>query len=187
MGNRETIYEALCKLGNQGICDDCLEENADVHPRQQVNQIVWRLVEEGLVTRKLGDCAIKYPGITHGSKGKFLNHASINADGRQLPKGSRVPAISEQTDVLSHWLFDAQQYLNRLENISKSHEYFAPRVDRLKREGKIGRALAAQMQLLNTYRVQVVKDRNPLDADDWALASQTMYKTRSEWKKSYRA
>jgi hypothetical protein len=105
--------------------------------------------------------------------------------GDSRPTAKKPPALGAQTDSFSQWLFEAEQFLNRLENVVSSKEFFAARVARFKAEGKISKPLSAQMQLLNTYRVQVVKDRVALDTEDWIIANQSMEKTRSDWQKSF--
>jgi hypothetical protein len=180
MGNEEKIVETLSTLQNRGICDDCLEVAAGVRSRQQVYQIASRLAKQGHITRKRGDCEVRQVGVTHGSKEKLLNYATGRLKSR-LPKAESA-SIEAQTDELSQWLFDGMQFLNRIEKVSSSREPFAARIARLLREGKVDRPLSAQMQLINTYRVKVVKERIPLDFEDWSIAVRTIEKTRSDWK-----
>jgi len=182
MSNEESILNTLSTLKNRGICDDCLEAIANVHPRQQVYQIVSRLAKEGRITRRRGDCQVRHVGVIHGPKEKLLNYLRANAP-EEHRKREKPPTLALQTNEMSQWLFEAEQFLNLLENLPSSKEFFAARLARLKSEGKLTKALAAQMQLLNTYRVQIVKERVPLDSEGWGIAVQTMEKTRSDWKK----
>lgn len=189
MSNSDKILQALSRLpANSAICDDCLEVVAEVHPRNQVNKICRDLVKLGKVARYKGDCSVRSLGIIHGRPDKDLTTLSkpISAD-RNL-KGpvthDQIPGIEKQTNILSQWLFNATTYMNGLENIERSTEPFAARVARLKRESLISTNLSALMQLLNTYRVQVVKGRKSLREEEWKIASQSIAICDSEWQKS---
>ena len=38
------------------------------------------------------------------------------------------------------------------------------------------------MQMLNTFRVQVVKERSPVSPDEWQLITISIGKCRADWK-----
>jgi hypothetical protein len=59
--NRDRIIEALRRW--PGLDDDALEQQADVHPRQQVNQICRHLEQQGVLQRAVG---------SNGKIGNFL-------------------------------------------------------------------------------------------------------------------
>ena len=175
MTNIEKIFGVVSRqVPSSGICDDCLERMADVHPRQQVNQICRRLEAEGRIARKLGSCAAKKHGVE-----KVLNFLKADEDVDRPP--DLLPDLQEQTDVLSQWLFDAASFLDRVENISRSKEPFAARVSRLKHEGRVPSSLSNRMQTLNNFRVQVVKERKMLDATEWKLAAKYIDECRHSW------
>src|SRR5271166_4816690 len=151
MTNAEKIVAVLSKQApGAGICDDCLESLADVHPRQQVNQICHKLQAKGIVARSSGDCA-----VCHHAPGKELNYLTPMAPSRterirETSLVSATPSLGAQTDELSQWLFDAQTFLDGIERVSDSREPFAARVARLKRDGAISPSLSSVMLLLNT-------------------------------------
>ena len=99
------------------------------------------------------------------------------------PIESDSKVLERQTDALSQWLFDAVKYLDKLQHIANSKEPFAARVARLKREGLISATLSALMQMLNTYRMQVVKERRFLADDERQIVSRGIAKCHSDWKK----
>ncbi len=178
MTNKERILEALsAQPPGSGVCDDCLEAAAKVHPRQQVNQICHRLELEGVIRRQAGDCVLRHHTIA-----KELNFLKIGIS-TQMPvntQPSTTPTLAKQTDALSQWLFDAGRFLDQLELHPDPREPFAARAARLKREGLVKPSLSSILQMLNTYRVQVVKERRPLDEDEWQLVSHGFNKFRSE-------
>lgn len=55
MDNKEIIYKFLKDRKIQ-LCDDCLSEELDINPRQQVNQLCRKLHSEGLIDRASGQC-----------------------------------------------------------------------------------------------------------------------------------
>ena len=66
MSNADRLMEILEALAPKGLCDDHLALEANIQPRQQVNQLSRRLAEEGLILRAKGNCA-------HGDVGKLVN------------------------------------------------------------------------------------------------------------------
>ena len=178
MTNEDKILAVLKLLPNgKGICDDCLSEKAGISPRQTVNQICRRLGADRQIIRASGDCT-----VSHHLPNKILNFYMF---GRSETSGVVIDAptgIEKQTDILSQWLYDANMSLNRVENLQTSAEPFAARVARLRREGTISGSFSALMQMLNTYRVQVVKERKPLANDEWQIATRGIRKCYTEWK-----
>src|SRR6266536_5738906 len=175
MTNEDKIAEVLRQLSTgTGICDDCLSAKADVSPRQTVNQICRKLRDSGAISRGPGVCS-----AGHHRPEKLLNSCNAGC-GKSSATSSPSIGIGEQTNVLSQWLFDACKFLNQSEHLADSKEPFAARVARLKREGTISPSLSSLMQLLNTYRVQVVKGRKPLETDEWQLVVQSNARCRSE-------
>lgn len=57
MSNRELILDYLGEVFPGKICDDCLSEELDIYPRQQVNQICRRFVDEGNIGRNQEICS----------------------------------------------------------------------------------------------------------------------------------
>ncbi len=180
MANADRILDLLRKQGQEnGVCDDCIEVDVNVHPRQQVNQICRRLEAEGKVARRVGTCSIR-----NHEREKVLNFAA--AAGAK-PRGSLdfskgAPNLKEQTDILSDWLSKAAETLNRVENVPRSIEPIATRVSRLRREGLISSSLADKMLHLNAFRNRVVKERNALDVIEWKLAQKYISDCQCECK-----
>jgi len=181
MTNKENILQVLEAMGVVGICDDCLEIRSEVRNRRQINTICRELRDLGRIERRHGSCAF-------GQHDKILNFicrqgVSRPADVVSLPIEKASLSIKEQTNILSEWLFDAGKFLDRVDRTPIHREPFAARVARLKREGQIGVSLSAVMQMLNTFRVRVVKERSILDNQEWQLTLQGIAKCRSEWPK----
>lgn len=176
MTKTDMIVNVLKQQAGAGICDDCLGAKANVHPRQQVNQICLR---EGRIIRRRGSCTV----ANHGRE-KELNFIRNGEPPSRLPDvlGPKPPDIEQQTNIFSQWLFDATKLLDRVENLSHSKEPFAGRVSRLKREGVMSSSLAMKMQLLNDYRVHVVRQRKSLDDQEWDIAERYMAECAREWK-----
>jgi hypothetical protein len=176
MKNREKIEAVLSRLApGAGICDDCLGRGADVGPRQTVNRICREQLEaEGLISRMQGSCSAGHHNID-----KILNVPC--SEGIPSTRTPNAAPLGEQTNVLSQWLFDAVKFLDRTENLSLSNEPFAGRVSRLRRESIISASLSTKMQILNNYRVQVVKERKALDFQEWELAKKYVDECRSDW------
>jgi hypothetical protein len=56
MTNTDIILEFMEETGTLKMCDDCLSIEAEVFPRQQVNQICNRLAVSGILKRTLNVC-----------------------------------------------------------------------------------------------------------------------------------
>jgi hypothetical protein len=179
MTNADKVLDVLTRLKpGAGVCDDCLAAKARSLSKQQVSQICRKLLAEGRIARETGVCS----AAKHSSK-KLLN--SVAAARAQAPKQSKskTPNIKDQTDLLSQWLFDASKFLDRIDKNPLPQEPFAARTARLKREERMKASLSAVMQLMNTFRVQVVKERAALDDQEWKLAVQGSELCRSQWLK----
>jgi len=189
MSNADKIAAALSTLpAGIGICDDCLEVLSDVHPRNQVRQVCARLVQAGVITRRLGDCSARQVGSAHGRAEKLLNalenYARSSSTARPATEErSKSPSIATQTDALSQWLFDAESFLGRIDGGRRAMESFYTRVSRLRGDRLIPASLSNLMQLLYTYRLQVVKNREALNSEEWEMTSRGIRICASEWKK----
>lgn len=73
MGNRELILDFLGEVSPGKICDDCLSEELDIYPRQQVNQICHRLADEKNVNRDQGVCSSCHKSKIVNFKGGATN------------------------------------------------------------------------------------------------------------------
>ena len=58
MSNTDIILDYLDDIHPVSACDDCISSEAEVQPRQTVNQICNRLSSTGIVERRQGVCAI---------------------------------------------------------------------------------------------------------------------------------
>jgi hypothetical protein len=58
MTNTELLLELLDEISPKAYCDDCLSLELRIHPRQQVNQLVNRLGDEGKILRQKGVCSL---------------------------------------------------------------------------------------------------------------------------------
>jgi len=56
--NKQKILNFLSANKDNGYCDECLENELDIHPRQQINQICRILINEGKVDRIKSKCQI---------------------------------------------------------------------------------------------------------------------------------
>jgi hypothetical protein len=56
MTNTDIILEFMEENGTLKICDDCLSIEAEIFPRQQVNQICNRFAVSGILKRTLNVC-----------------------------------------------------------------------------------------------------------------------------------
>ena len=54
--NKQKILNFLSANKDNGYCDECLENELDIHPRQQINQICRILKNEGKVDRIKSKC-----------------------------------------------------------------------------------------------------------------------------------
>ena len=57
MGNKELILDFLAEVAPGKICDDCLSVELDIYPRQQINQICRRLVDDEIISRYQAVCS----------------------------------------------------------------------------------------------------------------------------------
>src|SRR6185437_8338626 len=97
MQNADRILEALTKLNSKVICDDCLEEISDVHPRQQVYRICSRPAREGSIFRQRGTCSVR----THAEK--IVNRISGECLVPPQSSGVSGPSRERQTFLLSEF------------------------------------------------------------------------------------
>src|ERR1035437_5203301 len=95
-----------------------------------------------------------------------------------------LPEIMEQTDVLSNYLHEMEQMLNRIDKSAPSGEYlaFAARVTKPRKTEVLPRKIADMMHTINAMRVQVVKGRSALPADEWVVV-QAIWKVLDRWRK----
>jgi hypothetical protein len=179
MTNLDRVLDVLTRQkSGAGLCDDCLAVKARIQSKPQVSQICRKLLAEGRITRGTGICS----AAKHDSK-KLLNSiAQARTRVQKVPK-SKTPSLKDQTDLLSQWLFDAGKYLDRVDKNPLPQEPFAARTARLKREESMKASLSAVMQLMNTFRVQVVKERAALDDQEWKLAVYGAELCRTQWLK----
>ncbi len=182
MTNKEKVLQVIEALGVVGICDDCLEIRSAVRNRRQINTICRELRDLGWIERRHGSCGFGH----HDKILNFICQQGANSQANIVPVPiEKTPAsIEEQTNVLSEWLFDAGKFLDRVDRNPIQREPFAARVARLKREGQIDASLSSVLQMLNTFRVRVVKERSILDNQEWQLTLQGIAKCRSEWSKA---
>ena len=80
MTNTDRIIEALRRW--PGLDDDALERRADVHPRQQVNQICRRLEQQGILQRIIGANG-KIGNVLVGSR--TVTSVAAETDGPERP------------------------------------------------------------------------------------------------------
>lgn len=58
MSNIDTIIEFLEARQPNSVCDDCISQETNVEPRQQVNQICRRLERKGIIARSQEKCSV---------------------------------------------------------------------------------------------------------------------------------
>ena len=175
MQNADRILEALTKLNSKVICDDCLEEISDVHPRQQVYRICSRLAREGSIFRQRGTCSVR----THAEK--IVNRISGECLVPPQSSGVSGPSRERQTFLLSEFLREMNALLTKIDDVSKiGFEPFAARVARLRHSGVVSNKLSALLNTVNSYRVQVVKEGVPLNSGEWSLCENAMSLIRSD-------
>lgn len=177
--NRERIIQVL-KSHADGLCDDCLSRISSVTPRQTVYAICSVVAPEGLISRVKRECPqCQKTKLVNALKGS--PPPPYPAPPKKLLP-SPPPALPEQTDVLSNYLHEMTQMLRRIDPSAPPNEPFAAWVTRLRRTGVLPRTTADMMHTINAMRVQVVKDRSALLADEWA-AVQANWKVLDRWRK----
>jgi hypothetical protein len=188
MANKDRALDILRNnRAGAGICDDCLAELSGIQPRQTVNRICRELQSAGVIERRSGDCSKR----NHNS-GKLQNFLMLELElvppqefvepnPRAKDQKSTLPALKDQTDILSQWLFDGGRFLDHIDPLHVN-DPFAGRVTRLKADRAITPALARRMLTLNSFRVQVVKERKPLDGTEWDLARKYIDESFSDWR-----
>lgn len=72
MTNTETILELLEECHPKGFCDDCISNQSKIEPRQQVNQICRRLLEQNKLQRYKAECDLCH-------KSKIVNVLTLSS------------------------------------------------------------------------------------------------------------
>jgi len=57
MNNAEIVLEVLDDIRPEKYCDDCLSDELQIKPRQQINQICRRLADQGMIIRERSICS----------------------------------------------------------------------------------------------------------------------------------
>jgi len=166
----------------EGICDDCVSKLSGVVPRQTVHAICSAQNRNGAILRERRKCP---QDSCHKTKlvNVLVNHSG---DGGAVPKTLPFPvpdsgALREQTVVLCDHLHAMNEILRRLDNAAHPSEPFAACVTRLRKAGILPGKVAAMMLTINAMRVEVVKERRALPADEWAVV-QAIWQVLGRWK-----
>ena len=95
MSHRTNIEAALERLGP--LCDDCLAKAAKISPRQAVNMVCRRMVEEGAVSRASKGAARSRPGPRHPPAGSVPKAATLGPLRPACPQ-VRQPFVDRRED-----------------------------------------------------------------------------------------
>lgn len=177
--NLELIRRAITSHP-EGICDDCLSKISGITPRQSVRAICVAESLAGKFSREKRECP--QDGCR---KIKLVNALATSPPGNGLAP-SKIPTttLREQTDVLSNCLYDMNEMLRRLDEAAQPGEPFAACVTRLRKDGFLPGKIAAMMLTVNAMRVEVVKGRKALPADEWE-AMHAIWRALDRWKKEH--
>ena len=180
--NLELIRQSLT-LHPEGMCDDCLSQISGVRPRQTVNAICSAESRRGAISRERRECPQDSCHKTKLVNVLALDHSGGGAPGPKTlpPQASSSPALREQTDVLSDRLRDMNEMLRQLEKTAPFGEPFVAWVTRLRKTGLLQKKIAAMMLTVNAMRVEVVKERKALPAEEWAVV-QAIWRVLDRWK-----
>jgi hypothetical protein len=164
--SKDRILEALESHAN-GLCDDCLEGVAAVHPRQQVNQICRPLSASGAILRAKSQCpacgTLKLVNSIGGARSQHRLRMLENPELPMPPRGGNVTTLpnADRSGVGVPW--DAApsldelrrqmiRILDRLDGARQKGEGLAARIGRLRDSSLIPSVPACMMLTLNALR-----------------------------------
>lgn len=84
--------------------------------------------------------------------------------------------------MLSDYLHEMATMLRGIDNLAPSREPFAAWVTRFRRTEVLPAKVAAMMLTINAMRVEVVKERSALPADEWSVV-QAIWSVLDRWRK----
>ena len=79
------------------LCDDCVSKTAEVHPRQQVNQICRWLAQSGRISRSAGECA-----SCHSRKFVNVSVCQLSQEPPKDESAGKRPWSSGPMEILQH-------------------------------------------------------------------------------------
>ena len=106
MSNTDLIIELLEKIHPGKYCDDCLSNEINIFPRQQVNQICRSLEKQSKLIRQTGLCLScdknKIVNLIQLNHSFEIKKISIQADDyleRKIPHDSQTQIIEHEVDI----------------------------------------------------------------------------------------
>ena len=106
MSNTDLIIELLEKIHPGKYCDDCLSNELNIFPRQQVNQICRSLEKQSKLIRQTGLCLScdknKIVNLIQLNHSFEIKKISIQADDyleRKIPHDSQTQIIEHEVDI----------------------------------------------------------------------------------------
>jgi len=156
--SKERIIEVLDSI-QDGMCDDCLSEKANVSPRQQANSICREMGKAGILNRRKASCQVC-------GKAKLVNilkSSQTNVRLKRTDEPHDTSRISQDPgDELDSKRRQIIQIFNQIDKNKPSAnqrvESFAERLSRLNDKGVIPPNVVAIMRFLNNLRNVVVYD-----------------------------
>jgi hypothetical protein len=179
LSSKERILDVLESVPN-GICDDCLSEQTQVRPRQQVNSICRSLSNSGKAKREKALC----PSC---NKIKVLNMLVTGEAGKgSVPSGLSVGetvlayGAGERLDSIRREII---RTFNKIDPVKKlpiePKETFSDRLARLHNQGKVPNSISVTIRFLNAFRNLAVYENCNIKPDELALIDEAWKLVRS--------
>ncbi|HTZ89206.1 MAG TPA: hypothetical protein VMA71_02635 [Alloacidobacterium sp.] len=181
MTNRQKIVQALTKFP-EGLCDDCLANEANLARRQVANAECRLLEKQGAIQRIERFCK-------HHRRSKLtnilMNAAAAGSVAPEEPPISTktIPSPDMQIVLMTKYLRCITDFVEEADPESIPQESLAKRIARLRGSGHIPANIVTMMLTVNGLRHHVVKGLKRLSADEWQIADSAMHLIEN-WHKS---
>jgi len=181
--SKERILEVL-ENTPEGICDDCLSEQSQVYPRQQVNAICRNLCDTGKIKREKVTCPLCHKLKTSNFLITKETAASFIGVERAVREGAVAYGAAERLDSMRREII---RIFNEVDSVRiprvGDRETFSERLSRLQNEGKIPSTVSGVIRLLNTFRNLAVYESCVLGSDELAFLEDAWKLVKGWWGK----